>query len=67
VLRNTIGKRKYPVAEGYTNVFIHIQEPLSPFVLKDINEVILKDLVNNTAQNFGHGYTLCACLLDMEF
>jgi hypothetical protein len=32
-----------------------------------ITKKILTSLVNNPSQNFGHGYTLCACLMDIKF
>lgn len=32
----------------------------------EINETILKDLINNPAQAFGHGYSLAAALLGIE-
>jgi hypothetical protein len=31
-----------------------------------ITKEILKSLVNNPTQNFGHGYCICACLMDID-
>jgi hypothetical protein len=32
----------------------------------EMNEEILRNLINNESQAFGHGYTLAACLLDID-